>query len=231
MAESKSVDQTMTAFTTAIDHLAVGASSLEAGVNFIRSELGVEIPGGGVHPHMGTHNHLMRLGDGMFLEVLAINPQAELPAQPRWFGLDDPAVRNSVQERPRLLTWVANTTDLAQATRSSELDFGVISELSRGDLRWSFALPQDGRLMAGGMLPYLMQWSCDEHPSVRMAERGCVLKSITLRHANSDWLTEQLQSIAAAELVTVEGLPVGSVPEIVACIDTPSGEKYLSSSL
>jgi hypothetical protein len=219
----------MALLKTAVDHLAVGARTLEEGVNFIRHELGVEIPPGGVHPHMGTHNHLMRLGENMFLEVLAINPEGASPTQPRWFGLDDPAVRHSIARQPRLLTWVANTTDLAAATAGAALDYGTVNQLSRGDLRWSFALPEDGRLLAAGMLPYLMQWSCEVHPSSGMAERDCELKSITLRHANSEWLGVQLRSIAAADLVHIETIPVGSEPEIVACVATPGGEKYLSS--
>ena len=221
----------MPSFTTAIDHLAIGARSVQDGVEYIRRELGVEIPAGGEHPHMGTHNHLMRLGTGMFLELIAINPQGDLPAQPRWFGLDDPAVRRSIAGQPRLLTWVANTSDLGAATSAATIDFGVISELSRGDLRWSFALPEDGRLLAGGMLPYLMKWSSDTHPSARMADLGCELLSVTLRHANSEWLSRQLTAIGAAGLVTVESLPTGSVPELTALIRTPSGEKILSSAI
>lgn len=221
----------MANFITAIDHLAVAAASLEAGVEYIRSELGVDIPPGGVHPHMGTHNHLMRLGDGLFCEVIAINPDGEPPQQPRWFGLDDPALRSSLEHSPRLLTWVANTSNLAEATANASMDYGVISELSRGDLRWLFSLPEDGRLLGSGMLPYLMQWCCDFHPSERMAERHCKLKSLTLKHPNCEWLLAQLASINATELVTVEALSAGSVPILEARIDTPSGEKSLSSRI
>ena len=219
----------MTTFTTAIDHLAVAARTLQDGVNYVRHTLGVEIPAGGEHPHMGTHNHLMRLGDGVFLEVIAINPEGNLPAQPRWFGLDDPAVRHSIAEHPRLVTWVASTTDLAGATNNAAVDYGVINELSRGDLRWSFALPQDGRLLAAGFLPYLMQWASEPHPSTRMADLGCTLRSITLRHPNAEWLSTQLATINADKLVSIETLAVGSTPEISALISTPSGDKTLSS--
>lgn len=219
----------MTTFTTAVDHLAVGARTLDDGIEYIRAELGVEIPAGGEHPHMGTHNRLMRLGEGVFLEVIAINPDADLPAQPRWFGLDDPAVRHSIAKQPRLLTWVANTTDLAAATAGATIDYGVINQLSRGDLRWSFALPQDGRLLAAGLLPYLMQWASEPHPSTRMADLNCSLQSITLCHPNGDWLAQQLGAIRAEALVTIETLPVGSTPEIHALINTPAGERTLSS--
>ncbi len=220
----------MTDLTTAIDHLAVGAATLKDGVNYIRDALGVDIPRGGEHPHMGTHNHLMQLGEGLFLEVIAINPEGEPPARPRWFGLDDPSVRSSILQRPRLLTWVANTTDLPLATSKALDDYGEITGLSRGDLSWSFALPRDGRLLAAGLLPYLMQWHCDAHPSGRMTDTGCQLESLSLYHPYAQWLEAQLDAIGARHLVTVVSLSSGEVPRLEARIKTPSGPRTLSSA-
>ena len=54
-----------------LDHLVVAALTLEAGVDHVFRSLGVAIPPGGAHPLMGTHNHLMQLGEGVFLEVIA----------------------------------------------------------------------------------------------------------------------------------------------------------------
>ena len=68
---------------TKIDHLVIGAESLIQGVEYVKSCLGVEMPFGGVHVKMGTHNHLMRLGDGIFLEIIAINPEIDPPNRPR----------------------------------------------------------------------------------------------------------------------------------------------------
>ena len=44
-----------------LDHIVIGAATLADGVRFIRETLGVEIPPGGRHPLMSTHNHLMQL--------------------------------------------------------------------------------------------------------------------------------------------------------------------------
>ncbi len=63
---------------TKLDHLVVAAKGLRQGVEYIRKELGVDMPFGGEHPKIGTHNHLIQLGDDVFLEVIAINP--DLPA-------------------------------------------------------------------------------------------------------------------------------------------------------
>ncbi|MEE8364674.1 MAG: VOC family protein [Gammaproteobacteria bacterium] len=43
--------------------MVIAADSLEQGVDYVRSTLGVDIPRGGVHQTMGTHNHLMQLGN------------------------------------------------------------------------------------------------------------------------------------------------------------------------
>src|SRR5262245_22737988 len=72
---------------TELDHIAVVAPSLAAGIAYVHDVLGVEPPKGGAHPLMGTHNHLLRLGDDVFLEVIAVDPDGPRPAHRRWFGL------------------------------------------------------------------------------------------------------------------------------------------------
>jgi hypothetical protein len=71
-----------------IDHVTVTAPTLAGGAEFVRKALGVAPQAGGEHPRMGTHNLLLKLGDSMFLEVIAPNPNAPAPARPRWFALD-----------------------------------------------------------------------------------------------------------------------------------------------
>jgi len=50
-----------------LDHLVIASETLEEGVAHVRDKLGVEIPFGGKHPLMGTHNHLMQFGSEAFL--------------------------------------------------------------------------------------------------------------------------------------------------------------------
>ncbi len=72
-----------------LDHLAIVAPTLEEGVAYVEKTLGVPMAAGGKHPEMGTHNRLLRLGDDIYLEVIAVDPEAPRPERPRWFGLDD----------------------------------------------------------------------------------------------------------------------------------------------
>jgi len=214
---------------THIDHLVIAASTLQQGVDYVRETLGVEMPFGGVHPKMGSHNHLMRLGEQLFLEVIAINPEGVQPEQPRWFGLDEPLQRASLSRQPRLLTWVANTRDIHTTQRNSDFDFGRITAISRGELNWLFGVPDDGRILAGGMLPYLMQWQTDTHPAGNMHDAGCHLESLDLYHANTGWLADILASIGLLEKIKLHPLPENQAAFLCATIATPTGSRQLYS--
>ena len=214
---------------TAIDHLVIGAADLAQGVAYVRQTLGVDIPPGGIHETMGTHNHLMQLGDALFLEVIAINPDRKPPAQPRWFGLDDPAVRRALSQQPALLTWVVNSDSIEVLLAQATIDFGRATRISRGDLSWYFGLPDDGRLLAGGLLPYLIEWfvPMPTHPAARMADTGCRLQGLTLHHPYPSWLGSILESIDAGDLVQIKPLAGSAVPYLEARIQTPSGLKVI----
>ena len=82
--------------------------TLEEGVAAVEAALGVPLAGGGKHPHMATHNRLLGLGD-LYLEVIAVDPDAPQPAWPRWFDLDH------FSGPPRLTNWIARCDDLAAA--------------------------------------------------------------------------------------------------------------------
>ena len=225
---------------TTIDHIAVAASSLEVGVAYVEEMLGVSVPKGGEHPSMATHNHLMQLGNNTFLEVIAINTEMTAPVRPRWFGLDDPFVRESIEKQPRLHTWIVNSSDIhgiaKQCDSECKFNIGEITAVSRGELNWHFAIPDDGRLLASGLVPYVMQWDGQEqagfsHPSQGMADLGCELVGLELHHPQATWLASILDSIKAKELVTLSELPPHSVPYMTAKIQTPQGLKELSSEV
>lgn len=64
----------------AVDHLVVAAAGLDAGTAWLEAHLGVPLAPGGRHAAMGTHNRLLRLGPRLYLELIAIDPDA--PARP-----------------------------------------------------------------------------------------------------------------------------------------------------
>jgi len=76
----------------AVDHLVVAARSLEEGVAWCETTLGVTPGPGGKHAFMGTHNRLLKIATeaypAAYLEIIAIDTDAPPPGRPRWFGLD-----------------------------------------------------------------------------------------------------------------------------------------------
>ncbi|MCL6416519.1 VOC family protein [Aestuariirhabdus sp. Z084] len=213
----------------ALDHLVVAAQSLEEGVDYLQQRLGVRLPAGGKHPRMGTHNHLMRIGEALFLEVIAIDPNAQPPQRPRWFGLDDALVRARLAQGPRLHTWALNVPDLAVQKSIVENLYGNIEPMSRDALTWEITIAQDGQLPAAGLLPTLLQWHADPHPANAMEDLGCSLSSLIVRHNRPDWLRKELRRIEADHLVTIEAIHDAQSPALSACLDTPVGSVWLES--
>ena len=210
-----------------IDHLVVAAASLPEAAEYLRERLGVEVPPGGVHATMGTHNLVMQLGDDSYFEVIAINPGAGAPSRPRWFDLDQGLMRTALAERPRLITWVMNTPDIQRLAADAGFDIGEPTRLSRDDLEWEIALTDDGRLLADGLLPYCIQWHSSPHPSRAMADLGCRLRKLTLHHNRPEWLAARLEALGASDLVDIEAIPDSESPSLSAELETPNGRVRL----
>jgi len=214
---------------TTFDHLVIGAADLRQGADYVENLLGVKIAAGGKHPRMGTHNLLARLGETSFIEIIAIDFEAVQPTQPRWFGLDDPQVRAALQQGPRLLTWVVACDDITAALAAPEISFGTPQPLSRGELRWYFGVPDDGRLLAGGILPYVISWQTESHPAAAMADIGLELRLLRLHTPFVDWTARQLEAIGALEMVELAEAPAATCPRFEAVLATPAGERILAS--
>jgi len=211
-----------------LDHIVVAAHSLEQGVEYLRETLGVELPKGGFHQTMGTHNHLMQLGNQVYLELIAINPSARVPKHPRWFGLDDRLMRERLKHQPALITWVMNTHDIQAVKQQAQFDIGEPSKLQRDSLSWEIALTDDGRLLGNGLLPYVIQWHSSPHPSNAMADLGCRIQSLHIYHNRVAWLREKLDSLGALHLVEIHEIDDSQASYLSAIIETPSGVKTLS---
>ena len=66
----------------AIDHIVIAAADLDSGSEYVAGILGIAPQGGGAHPRMGTHNRVLGMADGVYLEVIAIDPDAPPPPRP-----------------------------------------------------------------------------------------------------------------------------------------------------
>jgi Glyoxalase-like domain len=204
-----------------LDHLVIAARSLEEGSAFIAEQLGVETVPGGQHVRLGTHNRLLGLGPGIYLEVIAIDPQGAAPFQPRWFALDDPAMHERLQSGPQLIHWVARSSDIETDAARSPVPTGPIHPMERGTLKWRITIPADGHLPAGGVVPTLIQWDVDDHPSRRLPESGCGVKSLT------GWSDQLNQVFGYSPIVRIGPISRGHSPLLEAVFSTPRGEVVL----
>ena len=141
---------------------------------------------------MGTHNRLLSLGPGRFLEVIAIDPGAAPPGRARWFELDTPAMQARLARGPALVTWVARTDDIDAAVATGAFGEPDVLSLARGDFRWRIGVPRDGSLALGGIAPTIIQWAT-HHPADVLADAGARLESLTLCHPEAGALLARLR--------------------------------------
>ena len=190
--------------TLELDHIALGTADLQQGVSYLKNILGVEVPQGGKHPLMGTHNHVMRTGIHEFFELIAIDQEAPTPSRTRWFSLDDPNTKAHIAERPRALCWVVRTNDIDALVKKSSLDLGEAITVTRGDLKWRLTVPQDGSLGEGGLIPAFIQWPEGMHPAESQQDLGVKIKKIILTHPKPAILQKQLDMLEISYLADVQ---------------------------
>lgn len=200
------------------DHLVVSAETLATGAEAVQSLLGAPLTDVGAHDLMGTHNRLLSLGPGRYLEVISVDPAARRPHQARWFDLD------RFSGPPRLTNWVLRSDDLEAAMSVAPEGMGVPIAMARADYLWQMAVPGDGRLPFDGAAPALIQWDGAAHPADRLPDHGCRLQRLTVEHPDARALVA-----AFPALVTLDGVDIVPGPEkrLTAGIDTPRGRVTL----
>ncbi|MFN0114117.1 MAG: VOC family protein [Paracoccaceae bacterium] len=199
-----------------IDHVAVAAASLEDGRAWVEALLGTSLSAIGQHAYMGTHNRLLGLGPGLYLEVIAIDPAAPRPAVPRWFDLD------RFTGPPRITNWIVRTGDLDAALAAAPAGAGRATALARGDFRWRIGIPETGVLPFGDTFPALIEWEGAAHPADRLPDQGIRLTALEISTPDPAALAAALPGINDDRLWIVPG-----VEAIRACLTTPGGEVWL----
>jgi len=188
-------------------------------VEYVENLLGVPLAAGGEHPQMATHNQLLSLGPDLYLEVIAINSDADAPKHARWFDLD----RFSGQAR--LTNWIVTTDDIQAAVAGLPKGNWQIMDLHRGNLRWQMGVPTDGRLPFDGAFPALIQWAGAQHPAQNLPDQGCRMQRLIITHPEAEALKAALpQSIDLARIKIV----FGDQRKLAAEILTPGGLKLLA---
>lgn len=210
-----------------LDHLVVATHTLDQGTTFIQTRLGVAPVGGGKHTAMGTHNRVLKLGQGQYLEIIAVDPEASPPAYPRWFNLDDPGLQAMLKIRPRLIAWVARTSAIDRLAVAYQQLRVEIRPMQRDALRWRFAFAADGSLPGDGLIPHLIQWAGPNHPTEKMPESGCRLLGLEGVHPSLGIIQETIAALGLAEAIVIHRGSGRRTPGLIARIETPGGEVIL----
>ena len=192
-----------------IDHLTITAPSLALGARYVERTLGVALQPGGEHPRMGTHNLLLRLGDALFLEVIAVNPAA---AGPR-----------------RLAHWGVRTASIRSAPSDYLTVAGPIETMTRDSLQWLITIPSDGSLPMHGAVPAIIQWQTAAHPAARLEDKGCTLREIEVHTPDAERVGVLLDALGLAGNVKRVPLRAGEAPRLVAHFDTPAGPRSMGA--
>lgn len=208
-----------------LDHIVIGARTLEQGAAFVQQHLGARPQKGGSHPGFGTHNMLLGLGRACYLEVIAPDPDQPEPAHPRPFDLDDPGIRPMLEAEPRLLAWVARTPALdAMAARLGHRA-GPVQDMRRGDLHWRMAFPPQRQDMEN-LIPALIQWA-GEGTAPRLVDSHCRLLALEAEHPDVDRVRAELAERGLDDAIRLRRSPHA---RLVARIRRQDGTEIALSS-
>ena len=209
--------------TLQFDHITLIAPSLDVGVEHVRASLGIDIGHQAVHADMGTHNRRLRLSERTYLEVIAVDPGAPRPRDPRWFGLDRAeTVRSDWADGMRLKAWVARTDDIDAVLAAHGRWFGAKRWLEGA---FFFSMLHDGALPMGGALPSVIDRGGRAPPSMRMDDQGVRLQQFTLEHPFPAEIMALHKEIGISDAPQVR---FGPCIRFYASLQTPSGVRTLT---
>lgn len=203
-----------------VDHLIRVARDLGEGIAEVEAQLGVRAAIGGRHPGRGTHNALLGLGEGVYLEILAPDPAQPAPARPRWLGVDAAGA-------PRLSGWAAKSADVATTIAAAARAGVRLGAAIRGGreapdgtrLDWTVSDPDV--VASAGLVPFLIDWGSTPHPSIG-APRGARLIALTAEHPDADAVRAQLRALGIDMDVRI-----AAAPALVATVACARGEVEL----
>ena len=163
-----------------LDHIVLGANTLQEGTDYLEKKLGSSLSEIGYHHHMGTHNRVIKIGENIYLEVIAIDPNANKPQHVRWFNLDNEKQQDRLKISPQIIGYVIENKnpDILKF-------YNPFFKASRQDYRWEFAIPKSDNnlinknLIESGLVPSLINWK-SKKPVYQMVDNDFELEKIEI---------------------------------------------------
>jgi hypothetical protein len=199
-----------------LDHVVFGVPDLESAVASFAKALGATPSFGGRHEAIGTHNAILPLRGGHYLELIARDPSCPNPRLGVPWGLE-------ALDRPRLITWAAATQDIDDAVehaKNADYDPGTAIEVARetpeGE-RLTWRLTISASFPAEGLVPFLIDWGNSPHPS-GTREAVCSIEDFAAEHPNPEPVRAMLGALRASLTVAR-----GRVPRLHGTLVGPEG--------
>ena len=188
-----------------LDHLVIVAPTLEAGGDYVEKLLGVRPWPGGKHRELGTHNLLLRIGEDVFLEVIAADPGATDHHGPRVFGIGAPGSPCADWEVGRRRnTWVGRVEELEPVVREHGAIVGQMKAVTRGERHWHMAIPADGSLPQAGAVPTPVQYEPGMVPARHMPENCLALRELIVETPRAGELRSLYASLGVVGPVVIQ---------------------------
>ncbi|PSR09758.1 MAG: VOC family protein [Bacteroidetes bacterium] len=189
-----------------IDHIVYTVFDLEEGIRYFADLLGVTPVFGGYHATRGTKNALLNLGNGCYLEILAIDENNTNVAPPRWMGID-------LLEQPQVTRWCMATTQLVASQQVLQAYNPLLGDIQRGErttpagelLQWEMTLPLPSPQVE--VIPFLIDWSRSAtHPTNNLPQQ-CELQGLQLSHPQPARIAAVLNGLGFATQVRPNAVP------------------------
>ena len=206
-----------------LDHIILLIADLETFKSRFEAETGVALTIGGAYPGLGTANLLASVGEGVYVEFIAPDPELDEPRGlgARLVSYGDPHIASFAVRTEDMAATVAaaeatGLSTLGPAAGSRETPDGVL-------LSWS------GLYLAGhdqgDQVPFYIHWAETPHPSETSAQ-GLRLLSFRAVHPEPERLAAIYRGLDIPVAVVA-----GEAPGFELRIETPRGELTFASTL
>jgi len=200
-----------------IDHIVYAVLDLERAIDQFEMETGCRPIFGGYHTTQGTKNALVNLGDGCYLEFLAIDKDNKKITVNRWMGID-------LVSKPTITRWALKSNDLEKEAKILKVANPNLAKITAGQrtmengktLNWKLTMPLPKPKVE--LIPFLLDWSDSEvHPTDNLVQE-CELIEMKFITQNPDYLSTFFKKFSFDSKVVK-----GNAPEIKLLIKSVKG--------